>query len=136
MCVPSSSQHIELATWMRTGRQDPHHTLLSTKLFTKRFSPSPCVSSLVKSSPKCLCGASGAFLLDDLNEKKLGNSCVTDLHSVLHFARVVFDDESRLHDCRKFNVGVAFVLTLKLVQQCLVCGLRETEWKEWKRKEL
>lgn len=55
---------------------------------------------------------------------------MTDLHSILHFARVVFDDESRLHDRWKFNVGVPFMLTLKLVQQCLVCGLRKTEWKE------
>lgn len=57
---------------------------------------------------------------------------MTDLDSVLHFARVVFDDESWLHHCWEFNVGVPFVLTLELVQQCLVCGLRKTEWRELK----
>lgn len=57
---------------------------------------------------------------------------MTDLHSILDFACVVFDDESWLHHCWKFNVGVPFVLTLELVQQGLVGGLRKTGWKEWK----
>lgn len=57
---------------------------------------------------------------------------MTNLDSVLHFARVVFDDESWLHHCWEFNVGVPFVLTLEFVQQCLVCGLRKTGWRESK----
>lgn len=61
---------------------------------------------------------------------------MTDLHSVLHFARVVFDDESRLHDRWEFDVGVPFVLTLELVQQRLVCGLRKTEWAELQTRQL
>lgn len=50
---------------------------------------------------------------------------MTDLHSILDFACIVFDDESWLHHRWKFNVGVAFVLTLKLVQQSLVGSLRK-----------
>lgn len=60
--APNSSRHVELAMWRRTGRHDPHHLLLSNKLFTKCFFPNPCVSSLVKSSPKRLRGAFGALL--------------------------------------------------------------------------
>lgn len=47
------------------------------------------------------------------------------LHTVLDLPGVVSDDESRLHDSRKLDVAVSFVLSLELVQQCLVGGLWE-----------
>lgn len=40
------------------------------------------------------------------------------------------DDEGRLHDGRKLNVAVSFMLPLELVQQSLVGRLGETKKKE------
>lgn len=51
--------------------------------------------------------------------------CSAHLHAVLDLSSVVSDDEGRLHDGRKLDVAVSFVLPLELVQQCLVGGLWE-----------
>lgn len=48
------------------------------------------------------------------------------LDSVLDFAGVVSDDEGGLHDGRELDVAVSVMLSLELVQQGLVGGLRET----------
>lgn len=48
------------------------------------------------------------------------------LDSVLDFAGVVSDDEGGLHDSGELDVAVSFMLTLELVQQRLIGGLRET----------
>lgn len=48
------------------------------------------------------------------------------LDSVLDFAGVVSDDEGGLHDGGELDVAVSFMLTLELVQQGLIGGLRET----------
>lgn len=51
---------------------------------------------------------------------------VSHLDSILDFPSIVSDDEGRLHDSRELNVAVSFMLTLELVQQGLIGGLRET----------
>lgn len=49
------------------------------------------------------------------------------LHTVLDLSSVVSDDKRWLHDGRKLDVAVPFVLPLELVQQRLVSGLWEAE---------
>lgn len=51
---------------------------------------------------------------------------VSHLDSVLDLPGVVSDDEGRLHDSGELDVTVSFMLTLELVQQGLIGGLRET----------
>lgn len=48
-----------------------------------------------------------------------------DLNAVLDLASVVPDDEGGLHDGRKLDVAVPFMLPLELIQQRLIGGLRE-----------
>lgn len=57
----------------------------------------------------------------------------TDLDTILDLSSIVSDNEGWLHDSREVNVVVTLVLPLKLVQQRLVGGLRETEIKGWER---
>lgn len=61
------------------------------------------------------------------------NDCSSHLHTVLDLSSVVSDNEGRLHDGRKLDVAVSLVLSLELVQQCLVCGLREAAMQETER---
>lgn len=51
---------------------------------------------------------------------------MSHLDSVLDFSSIVPDDEGWLHDSRELDVAVSFMLTLELVQQGLIGGLRET----------
>lgn len=61
------------------------------------------------------------------------NDCSSHLHAVLDLSSVVSDNKSRLHDSRKLDVAVSLVLSLELVQQGLVCGLREAAMQETER---
>lgn len=113
----------------RRGWPCPYHLFISPNTSLPTFP-----SSWTKSSAKHLHGVSGAFFPNPRFRWKqlLEKRGMTDLDSILHFARVVFDDESRLHHRWEFNVGVPFMLTLEFVQQRLVCGLRKTEWRKLK----
>lgn len=60
---------------------------------------------------------------------RCGGDEYTDLDTVLDLASIVSNNESRLHDGRELDVAVRLMLPLKLIQQGLVGGLRETEVK-------
>lgn len=54
----------------------------------------------------------------------------TDLDTVLDLAGIVSDNEGGLHNSRELDVAVPLMLSLELIQQSLVGGLRETEIRQ------
>lgn len=61
------------------------------------------------------------------------NECSSHLHAVFDLPSVVLDDEGRLHDGRKLDVAVSLMLSLELVQQRLVGGLREAAMEKGRK---